>query len=394
MNRNAWSLICAQISLTCFTSALMFVGGLIGTEIAPSETLATLPLSFFIIGLALGVAPATMLMARFGRKVVFLGAVIIQVTCAIGLEASMKYQLFYLLCLCCFFVGTSISIVSQLRFAMIESVSASYASKAVSFLLIASIVSAYIGPEAVMFSVAPASGSYAGSFVLIALIAGLGLVPLFLYRPSAQNSESISVNRRLNFDGATKERLLWVSVIAGLLGYAVMSCIMVVTPLSMHEHSHDTSATKWIMQSHMIMMFLPSLFTAKLLAMLGNFKVILLGFGLYLLAIMVALVDVSWGNYWVSLILLGIGWNFLFTTGTVLLSTVYTKRNQYSVQGLNDTLLFGGQAFAVLMSGFLLEAVSWNGLLYVAMAVVFFGALLIVILFSNTLFQRPKVLRS
>jgi MFS family permease len=150
-----------------------------------------------------------------------------------------------------------------------------------------------------------------------------------------------------------------------------MSFIMTATPLHMHVHeTYSLQDTKWVIQSHIFAMFFPSLFSGWLISKLGTSNIITLGLTTYTATIIIALTGSEWLSYWSALVLLGIGWNFLFVGGTVLLSQSYQPNERFKVQGLNEFLVFGCQATAALSAGVFLNLIDWRGLLIASFAII------------------------
>ncbi|MBL4631225.1 MAG: MFS transporter, partial [Paraglaciecola sp.] len=162
-----------------------------------------------------------------------------------------------------------------------------------------------------------------------------------------------------------------LAVSASVVGYALMSFIMTATPVHMHVHeAYSLQDTKWVIQSHIFAMFFPSLFSGWLISRLGTSKIIYLGLFAYVATILIALTGSEWLNYWAALVLLGIGWNFLFVGGTVLLAQSYQPNERFKVQGLNEFLVFGCQATAALSAGVFLNLIDWHGLLLASFVII------------------------
>jgi MFS family permease len=175
--------------------------------------------------------------------------------------------------------------------------------------------------------------------------------------------------RKLNV--IARQPVFILAVSASVVGYALMSFIMTATPVHMHVHeAYSLQDTKWVIQSHIFAMFFPSLFSGWLISKLGTTKIICLGLSSYVATILIALTGSEWLNYWVALMLLGIGWNFLFVGGTVLLAQSYQPSERFKVQGLNEFLVFGCQATAALSAGVFLNLIEWNGLLFVSFVII------------------------
>ena len=381
MPANVWLLTLLQALVMCVGTMMVLSGGVIGAQLSPSSALATLPLASMIVGIACAVLPLTRLMQRFGRKPVFSALAISSSLACLFAAWSIEKHNFLTFCLSALLLGMSSAGFQQIRFAAMESVAAELMPKAASTVLLGGLLAAFVGPELVTLGNALVSSEFVGGFYLMAAI--LLLVSWLFTRTRnthvAQNQQSDS-GRPLRMIAAQPSFIL--AVCASVVGYALMSFIMTATPLHMHviEH-HSLQHTKWVIQSHVFAMFFPSLFSGWLISKLGVNRVILLGTGAYLLTISAGLSGSGLVNYWTALVLLGIGWNFLFVGGTVLLAQSYQVQEKFRVQGLNEFLVFGFQALAALSAGVLLTGMGWRGLLLLSLVIL--ALLLLVIAFQR-----------
>ena len=168
-----------------------------------------------------------------------------------------------------------------------------------------------------------------------------------------------------------------VAVLGALIGYAIMSFLMTATPISMHEmQGHSLTSTKWVIQSHVVAMFLPSLFTGVLIKKFGALRLLMAGTGLFALTLLIALSGHHLMHYWWALVLLGVGWNFLFIGGTTLLPQSYSRPERFKVQATNDFLVFAAQAIASLSAGWLLFQVGWQMMVWSCLPVVLLMAVM------------------
>jgi len=342
------------------SSMVVFVGGLAGTRLAPVEKLATLPIAIMIIGTALSVVPVTMLMRKTGRRKSFIIILTYSISVAILAAYSLSIESFYLFCTSTFLFGATNVCVMQFRFAAMESVSAELIPKAASTVLLGGIAAAFIGPEAAVAGQHLFKMEFTGSFILLSGLFLIGIMILLGFKnPLPLVSESTNQPRSLK--EISKQSVFWVAVTSAVTGYAVMSFIMTATPVSMHVMDHHSiSDTKWVIQSHIVAMYLPSLITAWIVRHLGITRMMLVGLVAYAFCIAIAFSGHHLGNYWVSLVLLGIGWNFLFIGGTTLLPQSYRPEERYRVQAFNEFVVFGTQALAALSAGWFVFAIGWE----------------------------------
>ncbi len=344
---------------------LVLLGGIIGTRIAPSSDLATLPLAFMIMGIASATIPASMLMANFGRKAGFVGGTCWAILASLLAAWSVQQSSFYLFCFASFLIGNYAAFLQQFRFAVAESVPVDEVPKSLSILMLAGIVAAILGPEVGRrFSVVEGLPEYVGSFLgLAALLTTSMLVLVVFYRNTTVVANKVEGEER-PLPEILKQPALILAISSAVVGYTIMSLIMTATPVSMHEMDHHSlDDTTWVVQSHILAMYIPSLFSGFLIARFGVMRIIQVGF-----VLMMACVVVGWGNpelmhYFGSMVLLGIGWNFLFLGGTTLLTQSYRVSERFKVQALNDFMVFGWQAVGSLGAGVLLALLGWNGVM-------------------------------
>ena len=366
MPRNVWVLTLAQAFAMSATPMMMLLGGLIGVELAPTPALATLPIAMMVIGVALSVIPVSRLMHRFGRKRVFIfgacGGALAGIVAAIATQTHW----FSLFCFSGFMLGTSGAIVQQYRFAAMESVEAIDGAKAASRVLVGGLVAAFVGPELAVFGSSLITEPYVGAFLFLTLVCLIAAAVLSFYHEPVQASSSVHepVSDGRPLANILSQPQIWTAIGAATIGYGMMSFVMTATPLHMHHMEHHSLAdTKWVIQSHIIAMYFPSLFSGYLMAKFGPKKMMLAGLFAYGVTISVALMGHDLLNYWVALVLLGIGWNFLFVGGTVLLPHYYERDERFKVQSFNDAFVFGSQAIASLSAGWVLHNLGWEVML-------------------------------
>jgi len=358
--KNVWIL---SLSLALFMSLgvfIVFVGGIVGNALAATKSLATLPVAMIVVGTASSIVPVVRLMSFFGRRKVFLSICLFTIA-LIGLSIyALIAKSFVLFCISSFGFGTTTATMNQFRFAAIESVNNSQIPTAAAIVLLGGLASAYLGTEAATLGKDWFQVEFTGSFLLLALMFVAAFCLLLLFNPAKKfNAEEDHSKRKLI--EIVKQNVFIVAVSSAITGYGVMSFIMTATPVSMHVMDGFTlEQTKHVIQSHVVAMFLPSLFTAFIVKYLGVSRMILAGVIILFSAIFVAYVDRSLGNYWLALILLGLGWNFLFVGGTSLLPRAYNESEKFKVQSLNDFLIFGFQAFAALSAGWFVFNYSWE----------------------------------
>ena len=358
-------LLAAQCFGQTAAPVLVLLGGLVGTQIAPSANLATLPLAFMIIGTACTTAPASMLMARIGRKLGFLFASLLSIFASVLAAWAVHQQSFSLFCTAAFLIGSYIAFLQQYRFAVAESVAIEEVPKCLSILMLAGIVAALLGPEvALRYSSVDGLSDYVGSFIGLAVLMAVAFVVLLVFfRDTPVRADSAQGEER-PLGVILRQPVVILAIASAVVGYSIMSLIMTATPVSMHEMDHHSlDETTWVVQSHILAMYIPSFFSGFLVARFGVMRIIQSGFLLMLVCVVV-----GWGrpdlmHYFGTMVLLGVGWNFLFLGGTTLLTQSYRVSERFKVQAANDFMIFGLQAVGSLGAGVLLATLGWNGVL-------------------------------
>ncbi|WP_144821700.1 MFS transporter [Marinobacter piscensis] len=369
MPLNVWVLVAAQSLAMCTAPFIVFIGSIQGRLLAPAPEYATLPVGLVVVGTVLAIKPATWLMERLGRKrVMLLGVCMGMLAGSFGALASWL-GLFPLLCLAAIVGGTGLAVVHQYRFAAMESVPDNMAGSAAARVLLGGLVAAWLGPEiAALGSGTAEEYPFLLSWVGLIAVQFLALLVLALgYRAKAERAREIHTGGGRPLRQILGNPLVWAAMSAAAIGYAVMSFIMTATPLSMTEMAgHDLNAAKRVIQLHIVAMYLPSLISGWLTRVVGIPLMMAAGLLAYLGCIILAASGVSFQHYLSALLLLGIGWNFLFVGGTTLLPRGYTDAERFRVQGLNDLFVFGSQAIAALSAGVILSWLGWSSLVMVA----------------------------
>lgn len=361
---SVWRLTVAFAFMMAGTSMIVLIAGIIGTEIAPSADLATLPIALAIVGVASSTLPTGKLLGLFGRRRIFLSYGLLAIVGASLAALSLIGHSFAGFCGAAFMIGWCAAAGHQYRFAALEAVPILMAPKATSALLLGGLLGVFIGPELAVRGRWLVSTEYAGSFLLLVASYVVGLCFLSFYQ-NAQTSESQHQGRGRPLGIIFRSPLVIFAVCTAALAYGLMSFIMTATPISMHQHSgHSLESTKLVIQAHIVAMYLPSLFYGFLFARLGFRGMLWSGVAALLICLLVALLNQQFLNYWLALVLLGIGWNFLFLTATNLLPYGYRREERYRVQSSNDFLVFTVQALVSLGSGWFIFHWRWQGLLW------------------------------
>lgn len=379
MPLNVWVLVAAQALAMCPAPFIVFIGSIQGRLLAPAPEYATLPVGLVVVGTVLAIKPATWLMERFGRKrVMLLGAFTGVVAAGLGALACWQAS-FTLLCVASVVGGTGLAVVHQYRFAAMESVPPSMAGSAAARVLLGGLGAAWLGPEVAAIGSGPGE---VYPFLTSWLALGAVQAAAFAILGVGYRAKDELVRERQDGGGRPlseilRNPLVWTAISAAAVGYAVMSFIMTATPLSMTEIAgHNLDDAKRVIQLHIMAMYLPSLISGWLTRVVGIPLLMAAGLFAYLGCIALAASGISFHHYLGALLLLGVGWNFLFVGGTSLLPEGYQAAERFRVQGLNDMMVFGSQATAALSAGAVLSWMGWGGLVLIAVPFLVLHALL------------------
>ncbi len=361
MNKNLTLLLLSQIFAFTAAPVTVFLSGIIGSKLSPIKSLATLPMALSVVGIALFAFFAAKLMSIIGRKLGFIFASIGTSLASLLTAYSIIIESFVLYNLGCFLIGGGIAFSHQYRFAAVEVVDKDYVPKAISIILLAGIGSAFIGPNIANISKEFISDHmYAGSYLALATLAISSTIFLIFYHePKTINSNQYKTGRSF-FELISQPRFLQ-ALVASAFAYAVMTFLMTATPISMHlMEKISLSKTGFVIQLHIAAMFLPSLVTGNLIKRFGHSKIMYAGVLLFLVTIIISLFEQNYINYMVALIFLGLGWNFLFISGTSLLVLCYREEEKFRAQGYNDLIVYSIQAIASLSAGVFLSLTNWK----------------------------------
>ena len=337
------------------------VGALAGyVLLGEDKSLATLPLTAFVVGTAFGTVPAALLMRRIGRRGGCIVGMLIGVAGALLQAFAMAGAAFLALCAGAFLAGFAAAFVQQFRFAAADTASHTFRPRAISLVMAGGIAAAIIGPQSVihmadLFAPIPFAGAYAAAAVL-GLAAALTLIFLDIPRPPPKQARD---GGRPLGQLARQPKFL-IAVGCATAASSLMSFVMTAAPLAMVMHHHHQNDAVLGIQWHVLAMFGPSFFTGSLIARFGAERIVATGLLLLVTCALVALAGTSVGHFWLSLILLGLGWNFGFIGATTMLTHTYRPEEKEKVQALNDFLIFGIVAFASFSSGELLLHRGWN----------------------------------
>lgn len=360
---NVLILVSCQTLYIVAAITVMTLSGVVGHQMSPNPAVATLPIGLMMLGTVVSTLPASLYMAKVGRRHGFIsGALVGGIGGGLLSFAGIALNQFWLFCIGNLLLGLYQGFAMYYRFAAIDVASESFRSRAISWVMTGGVVAAFLGP---WNASAPVnlieSVPMGGPYLLVALqtVIVIGLLSQ-LKVPATGEPQPGSYARPMST--IIKQPSLVLAVIAASVGYAIMILVMSATPLAMQDAGFDMGQISYIMQCHVLGMFIPSFFTGTLIARFGTGNVLLVGSVLLIVSALVANSGHSLIQFQISLVLLGVGWNFLFVGGSTLLSTTHVESERGKVQGVNDLIIFTLAAFGSLMAGQLLYWLGWETL--------------------------------
>jgi MFS family permease len=352
-------LACCQALLLVNNSGLIAMNGLVGYALVDNKTFATIGVTSYVLGSALAAMPAALYMARVGRRRGFMTGSLIAIvgsaTCAMAIARAS----FPLYCLGTAIVGIYTAFGLQYRFAAAEVAAPAFKAKAISLVLAGGIVGGFIGPTAGVWAKDLFDVPFLGSFLVLSAFAMVALVVQSRVRVPAPTAEERAGDGR-PLRAIAAQPVFIVAVLAASFGYGIMNLLMTATPLAMGFCGHPFSAAAFVIEWHVVGMYAPGFFTGSLIKRVGALKVIVAGALLMVACVVVAVSGIAIWQFWVALVLLGVGWNFMYTGGTTLLTETYSPAEKAKTQGLNDAIVFMVMVVSSFSSGALVSVAGWE----------------------------------
>jgi predicted MFS family arabinose efflux permease len=337
------------------------LGGLVGQALASNKELATLPVSLLNLGLALGTIPAAMLMRKAGRRIGYVvGAGIGLAGGCLAAFGIASYS-FVLFCLGTLIIGSYGSFNQSYRFAATDAASEAFKPRAISWVMTGGLIAGVVGPQTVIWTRdAVEAAPFAGAFLGQAALAFLSMIVVWFLRPAPVSIASTKMGGGRPLLEIVRQPRFIVAAVTGLVSYSLMTFMMTAAPLAMIDCGHSVGAAALGIQWHILAMFGPSFFTGRLISRYGKGLVTAVGLVLIALSAVIGLSGITIAHFWITLILLGLGWNFGFIGATALVTDCYRPEERAKVQAANDFLIFGSVALASFSSGKLLSASGWE----------------------------------
>lgn len=343
---------------------VMTLSALVGDMLAVNKTLTTLPLAVQMTATMLSTVPASLAMGRFGRKTGFVGGLSIGAAGSLLAAASIIIGSFLMFTLGSALMGTAIAVGHFFRFAAADAASPEFRPRAISYVMAGGVIAALLGPELAKATQAmfPAF-VFAGCFVAIAALWLATIVPVLRLAIPAPKAAELSGPRR-PLGAIARQPTFIVAVLSGMVGYAVMTLVMTATPLAMVGCGFAFTDAAFVIQWHSVGMFAPSFVTGTLISRLGIVRVLLAGAALMGLAAAINLSGLEMLHFFSGLVLVGVGWNFLYVGGSTLVTETYAPSEKAAAQGLHDLLVFSSSAAAAFLSGALQHRFGWDAVNY------------------------------
>lgn len=358
--------LCQMISATG-SIVVVTLGGIIGAKLTDHPALATLPVSVMVISVAATTVPATMLMRAVGRRSGFaLASLSSLASLLLAIFALASGSFAWFIAAAAIF-GINMAFTQQYRFAAAESAEPRYAARAISLVLVGAIGGALVGPELIRFGDQVIPGvEFAGALAVVALLYLIQAMLFLFLGPLRQEAADKHAAPQRPLGELVRQPLFIVAVLGGTAAYGTMTLIMTATPLSMHINDGFTlDETARIIRSHVLGMYVPSLFSGFLVERLGLARMMAAGALALLFSCIVGLQGHSMMHYSVALVLLGIGWNFLYVGGTTMLTLTYSMGERFKAQAVNEFMVFGTSATASLLAGTVLYLYGWTPLVLI-----------------------------
>ena len=382
-------IICQLISATG-SIVMVTLGGIIGSNLTVNQALATLPVSMMVVAVAITAVPAAMLMHKIGRGRGFAMASLSATAALLIASLALAQASFGLFVVAGMLFGINMAFTTQYRYAAAESVPAHSVPRAISFVLLGSIGGAIVGPELATrgqhwFAGVP----YAGTMLAVACLYVLQSLLFLRLKGIKESGQEIGSEPSRELRQIVMQPVYVVAVLGGTVGYGLMTLIMTATPLSMHVNDGFSIAqTAGVIRAHVIGMYAPSLVTGFLIERFGVSRLMFSGAVILLMTSIVGLQGQALFHYWWALILLGVGWNFLYVGGTTMLTYAYSTEERFRAQGVNEFLVFGTSAIASLLAGTVMFYFGWFRLMLIPIPILILICIALLIVRRDPLLGR------
>lgn len=362
MRKQVLVLASAQALFQTASVLVMTVGGLAGSQITSRPELATMPIAAMFLGTAVATFPASLWMARVGRRQGFVAGALLGVIGGLVAALGIWLSSLAILALGTFFVGTYQAFAQFYRFAAGEISDDAFRPRAISLVLSGGIVAALTGPLLGRLGGPLMEPEYVGSFLLLALVSMLGAGVISALQMPAQSVEAGPSEKGRRWQEIVAQPAYLVALFGAATGYGIMILAMTATPLAMVHHHHAVSSAATVIQLHTLGMFLPSFFTGSLIARFGAARIMLTGVVVFAAHVGMTMTGTDFHSFAVALVLLGVAWNFMYIGGTTLLTSTYSQAEKGRAQAINDMTIFAVGLICSFSAGALLKGLGWQTL--------------------------------
>lgn len=353
--RNVFILVMAQAILGAQMPMIFTIGGLAGQSLASNPCFATLPISLIVLGSMLAATPVSAIMQKYGRRAGFwLGAGCGAIGGAVG-AYGLYLASFPIFLLGSFITGVYMSAQGFYRFAAADTASDAFRPKAISYVMAGGLASAIIGPQLVKVTSQAMVIPFLGTYLAVIAVNVLGSALFFFLDIPRPKPPAATDDRGRSRRELLATPVIAVSVICAMVSYALMNLVMTSTPLAVVGCGFEQNIAADVVSAHVLAMYVPSFFTGHLIARFGVRTIVALGLVILGAAGVVALQGVQLENFFIALVLLGVGWNFGFIGATTMLAASHGPHERGRMQGMNDLIVFGGVTVASLSSGGLMN---------------------------------------
>ncbi|QCI68891.1 MFS transporter [Phreatobacter stygius] len=371
--RNAFILSLATALAGANTTVMFATGAIVGAGLAPSRSLATLPISIFVVGLAAASLPVGMLIHRFGRRAAYQIATSAGVLTGLFGYLGVTLASFPIFCLATFCAGFYASAAQSYRFAAADTASDAFRPKAISWVMTGGIIAGVVGPQLVVWTKdAMPPVLFAGTFIgqaVVAILAGVILSFIDIPKP-----KPVAAAARRPVSRFFRDRAFLTAVVCGAATYMLMNFVMTAAPLAMIGCGHGVDDAAYGIQWHVIAMYGPSFFTGGLISRFGAPRIVAAGLALTALAAVAGLAGLTVAHFYLALVLLGLGWNFGYIGASAMVAATAQPEERTQVQSINDFCVFGVMAVGSFSSGQILTNYGWDMVNWVVFPIVLVAA--------------------
>ncbi len=376
--RNVFILAVCQMLSGSGRTLIAASSPLVALGITPDQALATLPITFLVLGTAFTTFPASMLMRRIGRRWGFVVGGLVGALGGVFAVGGVLLANFWLFAGGNGLFGAFLAFAQLYRFAATDVAPDDFKPKAISLVLVGGVAGAFVGPELAKAGIDLfASSRFLGSYLFLIVVTLLSsLVVLAVDIPKLTPTEERDPGRPMA--EIMRQPAFITAVVVATIAQADMNLLMTATPLAMRHANHLFADIALVIEWHSFAMFAPGFITGTLIKRFGNLPIMFIGQIVQLVAVGTALSGQGVEFFWLSLFLLGLGWNFSFVSASTLLTSVHTPSERAKVQGVNNFIIFGIVAFGSLMSGALHHFLGWQWVNLVTLPLIFIAVVTVI----------------